>query len=66
MVGGQSRGAHVLLDYRNYSSTKENDGQWMLNLMRESVRKCGIREVHSHVENFDGDLSPPGFSLPWY
>ena len=62
MVGGQSRGTHVLLDYRNYSSTKENDGQWMLNLMRESVRMCGIREVHSHVENFDGDLSPPGFA----
>ncbi|MEC7100416.1 MAG: S-adenosylmethionine decarboxylase [Candidatus Thermoplasmatota archaeon] len=62
MVGGQSRGTHVLLDYRNYSSTKENDGQWMLNLMRESVRKCGIREVHSHVEIFDGDLSPPGFA----
>ena len=62
MVGGQSRGTHVLLDYRNYSSTKENDGWWILDLMRQSVRKCGIREVHSHVEIFDGDLSPPGFA----
>ena len=62
MVRGQSRGTHVLLDYRNYSSTKENDGWWILDLMRQSVRKCGIREVHSHVEIFDGDLSPPGFA----
>ena len=62
MVGGQSRGTHVLLDYRNYSSTKENDGWWILDLMRQSVRKCGIREVHSHVEIFNGDLSPPGFA----
>ena len=62
MVGGQSRGTHVLLDYRNYSSTQENDGWWILDLMRQSVRKCGIREVHSHVEIFDGDLSPPGFA----
>ena len=38
MVGGQSRGSHVLLDYRNYSSTEENDGRWMLHLIRECVR----------------------------
>lgn len=62
MVGGQSRGSHVLLDYRNYSSTEENDGRWMLHLIRECVRESGIREVHSHVEIFDGGLSPPGFA----
>lgn len=62
MVGGQSRGSHLLLDYRNYSSTEENDGRWMLHLIRECVRESGIREVHSHVEIFDGGLSPPGFA----
>tara|TARA_Y100001935_G_scaffold246736_1_gene241750 strand:- start:1474 stop:1764 length:291 start_codon:yes stop_codon:yes gene_type:complete len=34
----------------------------MLNLMRESVMECGVREVHSHVEIFDGSISPPGFA----
>ena len=62
MVGGQSRGSHVLLDYRNYSTTEDNDGRWMLHLIRECVRESGIREVHSHVEIFDGGLSPPGFA----
>ncbi len=62
MADGQSRGSHVLLDYSNYSSHEENEGHWMLNLMRESVMECGVREVHSHVEVFDGSISPPGFA----
>ena len=62
MEGGGPRGSHVLLDYVNYSSPVENEGEWMLDLMRESVRRCGIREVHSHVEVFDGVLSPPGYA----
>ena len=34
----------------------------MLSLMRDCVRESGIREVHSHVEVFDGSESPPGFA----
>lgn len=62
MGDGRSRGSHVLLDYINYTPPVENEGVWMLELMRASVRASGIREVHSHVEVFDGVLSPPGFA----
>ncbi len=34
----------------------------MLQVLRECVRKAGIREVHAHVEQFDGSESPPGFA----
>ncbi len=34
----------------------------MLSLMRDCVRESGIREVHSHVEVFDGSESPSGFA----
>jgi len=34
----------------------------LLQVLRDSVRKAGIREVHSHVAQFDGDGSPPGFA----
>jgi S-adenosylmethionine decarboxylase len=30
--------------------------------LRESVHEAGVREVHSHVEAFDGGVSPPGFA----
>lgn len=60
MSGGPA-GAHVLMDYANYSSPEE-EGVWILELMRDCIRECGIREVHAHVESFDGQISPPGFA----
>ena len=30
--------------------------------MRAAVKGAGVREVHSHVEEFDGTLSPTGFA----
>ncbi len=30
--------------------------------MLEASRTAGVRIVHSHVENFDGNVSPPGFA----
>ena len=30
--------------------------------MRDCVNKAGVKEVHSHVEIFDGIESPPGFA----
>ena len=56
------RGSHVLLDYVGYSSPVPEDGDWMLAVLREAVEASGIREVHSHVVNFDGSESPPGFA----
>jgi len=55
-------GAHVLLDYVGYLSPREDDGDLILGLLRDSVRDSGVREVHSHVESFDGENSPPGFA----
>tara|TARA_B100000965_G_scaffold304697_1_gene263490 strand:+ start:403 stop:735 length:333 start_codon:yes stop_codon:yes gene_type:complete len=34
----------------------------MLKILQNAVNECGIREVHSHVEIFDGKHSPPGFA----
>ena len=37
-------------------------GSWMLSLMERAVDASGARRVHSHNEEFDGTLSPPGFA----
>ena len=62
MHDGESRGSHIFLDYLNYSCPSKDEGDWMLSLMGDCVRESGIREVHSHVEVFDGSESPPGFA----
>lgn len=51
-----------MLDYTDYSPPVDDDGEWMLQVLRDCVRKAGIREVHSHVAQFDGRESPPGFA----
>ena len=58
----ESAGSHVLLDYVNYRRGETGDGEWVLSVLRECVRELGVREVHSHVEIFDGEDSPPGFA----
>ncbi|HIE81002.1 MAG TPA: hypothetical protein EYQ07_00440 [Candidatus Poseidoniales archaeon] len=55
-------GVHILLDYTRFLPTVEKDGAWMLEILRQSVRDAGVREVHSHVEEFDGEVSPLGFA----
>ncbi len=62
MSGTEARGGHVVLDYIGYTPPVEGDGDWMLHLLRSSVQRAGVREVHSHVEQFDGTESPPGFA----
>ena len=62
MGAGPSAGAHVLMDYVDYASPCDDDAPWILDLMRGCVIECGIKEVHSHVESFDGKQSPPGFA----
>ena len=34
----------------------------MLEIMKQAVENSGAREVHAHVELFDGSVSPPGFA----
>ncbi|MAV60508.1 MAG: hypothetical protein CND89_04020 [Marine Group II euryarchaeote MED-G38] len=62
MSGEVGRGVHIFLDYVNYTAPEKNDGNWMLEKLREIVKKAGIREVHSHVEEFDGTKSPTGYA----
>ncbi len=62
MSGTEARGGHVVLDYTGYSPPVEDDGEWMLRVLRICVQRSGVREVHSHVEQFDGTESPPGFA----
>lgn len=55
-------GYHVLMDYSNYFPPMSDDGPWMLENLRSCVRSAGVKEVHSHVESFDGSVSPTGFA----
>jgi len=57
-----SHGKQICVDYSGYDSTNERDGEWMLELLRSAVRFAEVREVHSHVEEFDGSQSPAGFA----
>ncbi|MEJ6653520.1 MAG: S-adenosylmethionine decarboxylase family protein [Candidatus Poseidoniales archaeon] len=57
-----SHGKHIFLDYTGYSPQDSDDGHWMLQIMRDAVTNSEAKEVHSHVEQFDGITSPPGFA----
>ena len=62
MTNLQSHGAHVFLDYTGYISPKVNDGEWILEVLEQAVERSNARNVHSHVEQFDGSHSPVGFA----
>ena len=55
-------GKHIFLDYTGYSPQGDDDGSWMLQVMRDAVKNSDASDVHSHVEQFDGITSPPGFA----
>ena len=59
----QSHGKHVFVDYVDFQPQHDwHDGQQILKVLQNALKRCGIREVHAHVEVFDGQLSPPGFA----
>lgn len=60
--GLQAHGSHVYVDCLGYAPPFPSDGAWILEMMQEAVRLSEVREVHSHVEEFDGSVSPPGFA----
>lgn len=62
MLNKTSHGKHIFLDYTEFFPSSTFHGDHMLHLMREAVEKSGAREVHAHVEHFDGSVSPPGFA----
>ena len=62
MSNSQALGSHILMDFRNYNPSIANDGIKVLEIMKAAVKKSGVREVHSHIEEFDGILSPVGFA----
>ena len=53
-----SKGRHITLDYSGF----KGDGDWILNILRTAVSRSAAREVHAHVEQFDGVKSPHGFA----
>ena len=55
-----SEGSHIFLDYTNY--VLDNSGDAILDLLQRAAAKGGAREVHAHVEIFDGTFSPTGFA----
>lgn len=58
----KARGKHIFLDYIEFFPPSSFDGNRMLELMKNAVGDSGAREVHAHVELFDGSVSPPGFA----
>ena len=54
-----TNGAHIMLDCTGAVGV---EGSWMLSLMESAVDSSGARRVHSHNEDFDGSVSPPGFA----
>ena len=57
-----SHGKQICVDYIGCEFNEDKGGVWMLELMKYAVEKANVREVHSHVEEFDGTQSPPGFA----
>ncbi len=57
-----AQGKQVTLDYIGWNSPEEDGAAWILSVLRNAAAQAGAREVHAHVEAFDGTLSPPGFA----
>lgn len=57
-----SHGSHILVDYTGFFTTSKDIGQLLLSIMEQAIDNSDARRVHSHVEIFDGIISPPGFA----
>ena len=57
-----SHGKQICVDYIGCEFNENKGGVWMLELMQYAVKTANVREVHAHVEEFDGTESPPGFA----
>ncbi len=61
-MSSNARGKHIFLDYSEFFPAPSFNGDSMLELMKKAVANSSAREVHAHVEVFDGTVSPPGFA----
>lgn len=61
-MNSNARGKHIFLDFTEFFPNVSFDGHEMLVLMKKAIEHSGAREVHAHVEVFDGTVSPPGFA----
>jgi S-adenosylmethionine decarboxylase len=57
-----SHGKQICVDYMGCEFNENKGGLWMLELMQYAIKNANVREVHAHVEEFDGTQSPPGFA----
>ena len=57
-----SHGMHIMVDYTGFFPTIDNVASWMINLTNKVIDESTALRVHSHVEEFDGTTSPPGFA----
>ena len=57
-----SHGKQICVDYIGCEFNENKGGVWMLELMQYAVKCANVREVHAHVEEFDGAQSPRGFA----
>ena len=57
-----AHGQHIFLDYNGFFPKDHQDGNWVLQLLQQVVSRSNAKEVHAHVELFDGITSPPGFA----
>ena len=57
-----AHGQHIFLDYTGFFPEKHQDGTWVLDILQQVVGRSSAKEVHAHVELFDGVTSPPGFA----
>ena len=62
MSGSAAHGGHILLDYIGYAPPVDNDGDWMLQVLRDMVVDLPDTCFPDAVAQFDGDGSPPGFA----
>ena len=57
-----AHGQHIFLDYTGFFPAEHQDGTWVLDILQQVVARSSAKEVHAHVELFDGVASPPGFA----
>ena len=57
-----AHGQHIFLDFTGYEAPVTEDGRWMLDVLERAVAQSDARNVHAHVAQFDGTVSPPGFA----
>ena len=58
----KAHGTHILADYTGFFPDVANLGNVILSMMEKAIDNSEARRVHSHVENFNGEISPPGFA----